>query len=870
MLIKFFKNLFKSKNEKILEEINIILNLINDMELKFSKFSDKKLKENTKKYKSKIFRKNTLDSILPEAYATLREASKRVLGMRHFDVQIIGGIVLNRRCIAEMKTGEGKTLTSTLPIYLNSLSEKGVHVITMNDYLANRDYNENKKLFEFLGVSSGINLQGMSIEMKKNAYSSDVTYGTNNEFCFDYLRDNMTFCINEKVQKKLNYAIIDEVDSILIDEARTPLVISGSINSNKNLYNKINYLVYNFIISKKKFIKNNYKNYYFKIDAKRKQIYLTEKGFSKIEKILLKNNVLNKSSSLYCSKNIIFFKYVINAIKAHELFFKNVDYIVKNNKILIVDEHTGRISNDRKWSDGIHQAIEAKENVKINNESYTLASITFQNYFRLYKKLAGMTGTAKTESEEFKSIYNLNTVVIPTNRPVCRLDFPDLIYITEKEKMKFVIEDIINCVKKKQPVLVGTSSIKKSEMISSILRKLNINHNVLNAKFHSKEAKIIKNAGILSAVTIATNMAGRGTDIMLGGSFKDFLKEYKKKNKIFNIKKALKIWKKNKNAVLSSGGLHIIGTERHESRRIDNQLRGRSGRQGDIGSSRFYVSMEDDLIKVFVPKKIVKIIKKFGIKKNKDINSIFINNAIQNSQKKLENYNYEIRAKLLEYDDIVNEQRIIFYDRRNKILKSKNITKIIFIISIEIFKSLVNSYFKKDDKKFYKNIKTLKKYLEEYFNIYYFKNKKFIENNTFNNKKIAKDIFKIFKKKYLKKKNKFDKKEFNKFQKILVLKTLDTFWREHLCDLEHLRNSIHLRGYAEKDPKQEYKKESFLMFINMISSIKNEIVCLISLFSSKKYSFDFFIYIIDNFYNNKLFLEISFSEFIKNKNFIKN
>ncbi|WP_343184169.1 preprotein translocase subunit SecA [Buchnera aphidicola (Ceratovacuna keduensis)] len=867
MLIKFFKNLFKNNNEKILEEVNIILNLINDMEKKFSKFSDKKLRENTNKYRNKIFNKNTLNSILPEAYSTVREASKRVLGMRHFDVQIIGGIVLNNRCIAEMKTGEGKTLTSTLPIYLNSLSGNGVHVVTMNDYLANRDYNQNKKLFEFLGVSSSLNLQGMSIKMKKNAYSSDITYGTNNEFCFDYLRDNMIFCNSNRVQKKLNYAIIDEVDSILIDEARTPLVISGFSYSNKNLYNKINNLVYNFILKKEKYNKNDCKNDNFYIDKKRKQIYLTENGFLNIENIFVKNNVLNKNSSLYCSENIMFFQYIINSLKAHKLFFKNIDYIVKDNKILIVDEHTGRISNNRRWSDGLHQAIEAKEKIKINDESYTLASITFQNYFRLYKKLSGMSGTAETESEEFKSIYNLNTVVIPTNKPICRKDFNDLIYMTEKEKIKSIIKDIKNCIKNKQPVLVGTSSIEKSELISNKLNKLKIKHNILNAKFHSKEAEIIKNAGMLSSVTIATNMAGRGTDIMLGGSFNYFLKKNKKKYKFFSKKKIFSIWENNKNVVLSLGGLHIIGAERHESRRIDNQLIGRSGRQGDVGSSRFYVSMEDSLIKIFVSNKIINIIKKLGIKNNEPINNIFINKAIYNSQKKLENYNYEIRAKLLEYDDIVNEQRLIFYYKRNKILKSKNITKIIFKISIEVFNSLVNFYFKEKNKNFCENIKILKRYLKKVFNILFLKKNIFIEKNMFYNNIIIKNIFKIFKKNYLKKKINFSEKEFNKFEKIIVLKVLDKFWREHLYDLEHLRSSIHLRGYADKDPKQEYKKESFLMFMKMISSIKNEIISMMSFFSSKKYSFDFFILKMNDFYNKKLFLETSFQEFIKNKNF---
>ncbi|WP_343191915.1 preprotein translocase subunit SecA [Buchnera aphidicola] len=869
MLIHFFKNLFKSKHEKILEKVRIILNLINDMEIKFSKLSDKHLKNHTKKYRNKIFNGMSLKNILPEAYATVREASKRVLGMRHFDVQIIGGIILNDRCIAEMKTGEGKTLTSVLPIYLNALPGIGVHVITMNDYLAKRDYEQNKQLFDFLGISSGLNLSNMNVSMKKAAYLSDVTYGTNNEFCFDYLRDNMVLCINDKVQRTLNYAIIDEIDSILIDEARTPLTISGCMKSDKNLYKKINDLASMFILQKKSLHKSSDIKGDFYIDKKRKQIHFTDIGFKKIEKIFLKNRFLNNNFSLYSSKNIILFQYITNALKANKLFIKNVDYIVKNNKILIVDEHTGRISKSRIWSDGLHQAIEAKENIKIHNNSYTLSSITFQNYFRLYHKLSGMTGTASTESEEFKTIYNLNTISVPTNKKICRKDFTDLIYITEKEKIRSIILDIKSCIKKKQPVLVGTVSIEKSEIISNELNKLNIKHNILNAKFHKKEAKIIENAGMLGAITISTNMAGRGTDIMLGGSFKKFCKNYKKKNKFCDNKKIFKMWKKNRNFVLSSGGLHIIGTERHESRRIDDQLRGRSGRQGDIGSSRFYVSMEDPLIKTFVPNKVIYMIQRLGIKKNQEISNIFISKAIHNSQKKLENYNYEIRAKLLEYDDIINEQRLIFYENRNKILNSKNIFKTIFNISKEVFKSLVNSYFLKKNQNNIKSLDALKIHLKKSFNLDYCNINNYIENHLITNNQFNKNIFKIFKKNYCKKKKYVDKNEFNKFQKILILKILDIFWIEHLYDLEHLKNNIHLRGYAERNPKQEYKKESFLMFMGMISFVKCEVVSLTSFFYSNKYSCNFFIYLIDIFYNKKFFLEISFFEFINNNFFLK-
>ncbi|WP_343189219.1 preprotein translocase subunit SecA [Buchnera aphidicola (Chaitoregma tattakana)] len=865
MLINFLKNFFKSKNQKTLEKINITLNIINDMAVKFSKFSDKKLKEYTFKYRNEVFNGVSLDMILPKAYSLVIEASKRILGIKHFNVQIIGGIVLHNSCIAEMKTGEGKTLTSTLPIYLNALSCRGVHVVTMNDYLAKRDYNQNKKLFNFLGVSVGLNLPEMDLNKKKKSYLEDITYGTNNEFCFDYLRDNMIFCMDQKVQRNLNYAIIDEVDSILIDEARTPLVMSGSLSADKKLYNQINNLVSNFILEENSFLQNCDSEKTFCIDEKRKQAYFTEVGFIKLEKIFVERNFFKKNYSLYSSKNIIFFQYATNALKAHTLFFKNKDYIVKNKKILIVDEHTGRVSKGRRWSDGLHQAIEAKENIEINNENYTLASITFQNYFRLYKKISGMTGTAATESEEFKSIYNLDTVSIPTNKSIVRKDLPDLIYMTEKEKIKAIIEDIKSCVKRKQPVLVGTISIEKSEFISKKLQQLNIKHKVLNAKFHDKEAEIVKMAGALGSVTIATNMAGRGTDIMLGGDFNSLLKYYKSSKLKFNYKKIFNLWEKNRKFVLNSGGLHIIGTERHESRRIDNQLKGRAGRQGDVGSSRFYISMEDYLLRIFLPDNMINIIKSLGLKKNKSINNIFVSNAIQNSQKKLENYNYEIRARLLEYDDIINEQRTIFYEKRNKILRDNKVDKIIFEISKEIFKSIVNMYFVDSRQYNKKNIKMLKKYVEKFFKIKFSRNFFCFKKKTFHNKRVISFIVKVLENRYKRKKYYLKKNNFNKFEKILVLKILDLFWREHLYDLEHLKNSIFLRGYAEKDPKQEYKKESFLMFMKMIWSIKHEIVSLISLFSYEKCSFEYFIYTLDEFYNNKFFLKTSFFEFIKYK-----
>ncbi|WP_343188346.1 preprotein translocase subunit SecA [Buchnera aphidicola (Ceratoglyphina bambusae)] len=850
MLIKFIKNLFKNNNEKVLLKIYKTVDKINSLESSFVKLSDSQIKNKTFYYKNRILSGDSLDDILPEAYATVKEASKRIFGISHFNVQIIGGVILHKRCIAEMKTGEGKTLTSTLPLYLNSLTNNGVHIVTMNDYLAKRDYEKNNELFNFLGVSVGLNLPGMNTKIKKNAYHADITYGTNNEFCFDYLRDNMIFNIADKVQRKLNYALIDEVDSILIDEARTPLIVSGSLDSNNFLYKKINNLIFNLSIQEKSDSKDFIGKGDFYIDEKYKQVYLTERGLNKIEKIFIQEKILKKNSSLYSSNNIILFQHVIDALKAHKLFFKNIDYIVRNGEILIIDEHTGRIMEGRRWNDGLHQAIESKENIKVQNESYTLASITFQNYFRLYNSLSGMTGTAMMESEEFRSIYNLETISIPTNKPIIRRDLPDLIYMTEKEKIKAIIKDIKKCIKKKQPVLVGTISIEKSELISKKLKKLNIKHKILNAKFHNKEAKIIENAGFLGSVTIATNMAGRGTDIMLGGSFTNFFKKYRNKYKFLNKMEIYKKWKFQHERVISSGGLHVIGTERHESRRIDDQLRGRSGRQGDIGSSRFYISMEDPLIRIFISKKIINIIKSLNLKKNKPIKNVFVSKSIYNAQKKIENHNFNMRIKLLEYDNIYNTQRLIFYEKRKRILNIRNFKKIVFNIANEVFNSIIKLYFENKFDTY--NIKT--KYFKKYFRNFFYKNEIIKLCNSSKNKINKKIIFckmlNCFKKKYKNKLKNNDENEFNKFIKILILKVLDMFWQEYLYNIDHLKKSIHFRGYAEKNPEQEYKKESFMIFFNMIKYIKYEIISLIGVFITKKYSLKNFINIFENFYKD--------------------
>ncbi|CAL4319876.1 preprotein translocase subunit SecA [Buchnera aphidicola] len=846
MLFKYFKNFFISRNEKILNKLYKIVEKINLLESKYQKYSDKELKNQTFIFKNELKKKKSLNDILIESYAVVRESSKRVFGMRHFDVQLLGGIVLHQNCIAEMKTGEGKTLTSTLPIYLNSLEGKGVHVVTMNDYLAKRDAEKNQELFNFLGLTVGLNSSNISIKLKQKAYNSDITYGTNNEYGFDYLRDNMIFHKKNRIQRNLNYALIDEVDSILIDESRTPLIISGEAKESAELYNKINFIV-KHLIEQKKGDSYDFSGGDFSIDEKSRQIYLTEKGLTKVENLLIKNKILKMNESLYSLKNLKLMHYIISALKAHKLFIKNIDYLVKNNEIIVVDEHTGRIVKGRRWSEGLHQSIEAKEKVPINNENKTLASITFQNYFRLYQKLSGMTGTAKTESFEFYNIYNLDTVVIPTHTPMIRKDYSDVIFLTEKEKLEAIIKDIKKCVLKKQPVLVGTISIEKSEKISFQLKKNGIKHNVLNAKFHDQEAKIISQAGSLGAVTIATNMAGRGTDIVLGGALNIKNFSTKKAQIKKNLKKYLKKkkkWKKFHSLVLSVGGLHVIGTERHESRRIDNQLRGRAGRQGDIGSSRFYISMEDFLMRIFISDNIIFLLRKLGMKYGDSIQHSWVNKAIANAQKKVEIRNFEMRKQLLEYDNVINEQRKVIYAQRNNLINSNDITKIIRKISKDVFCNFLNKFFNDKKYKYYskeiflKNIEnSLKKNfdLQCSFNFFHIKKNIFLEKNN-----ILKLIIENFKLKQLNQESLIGKKNIRSLEINIMLSSLDIFWQDHLSSMDYLKQGINLRGYAQKDPIQEYKKESFLIFSEMLDLIKYDVIKKISLLkiNSKNFLID--------------------------------
>lgn len=827
MLFKLLTKIFGNKNDRIIRRMRIIVNNINNMEFIFNKFSNNDLSYKTAEFRNRIKNGELIDNMFPEIFSVICEVNKRINNICYFDIQLIGGILLNNSCIIEMCTGEGKTLTATFPAYINALFCKGVHIITVNDYLAKRDSDYNRLLFEFLGLTVGVNLQNLPIWAKKLIYKADITYGTNNEFVFDYLRDNMVTNIKECVQRNLYYALLDEVDSILIDEACTPLVISGFSEDISYLYIKINKIIKNLCFKKKNNIKNFLDICHFLIDEKNRQINLTELGFILIEKLFIKFKLLKKGEFLYLPNNIILIHHVIISLHARFFLFLNIDYIIKNNEILIIDEYTGRVIPGRRWSNGLHQAVEAKENLNVQNENEIFASITFQNYFRLYKKIAGMTGTANTESLEFKLIYKLDTILLPTNRPMIRKDYTDLVYMTEKEKINAIIFDINSCIKKRQPVLIGTISIEKSELISKELNKLNISHKVLNAKFHSLEADIIAQAGKPGSVTISTNMAGRGTDIILGGNWKtDLLKfKYLKKNDINNIKI---IWKKRRDIVISAGGLHVIGSERHESRRIDNQLRGRSGRQGDIGSSRFYLSMEDNLMRIFLSDYFLKILNSFVVKKNEPIEHPWIDKAIIKAQQKVVNRNFNIRKQLLEYDDILNDQRYIVYKQRNKLLKLENISNFIKIMRKDLLKNIINIYipFKFLNKN--NDILGLSKYLKINLN---FKVSliKFIENKLILDKNILYiSILNYLLEQYHIKKIIYGIKFIRNAEKFIVLKIIDLLWKKHLLTMNYLRKSIHLRCYAQRDPKQEYKRESFMMFEVMLDLLKYEVVSKLS------------------------------------------
>jgi len=796
--MNFLKKIVGSRNDRILKDYQKILKEVNAISSEVRNIKDEDFKDITEKLKADYINGKTLEDILPYAFALVREASERSLKMRHFDEQILGGIALHKGKIAEMKTGEGKTLVATLPAYLNSLTGNGVHIITVNDYLAKRDCNWMSSLYNFLGLSTGVVFSGQNIEDKKNAYMADIIYGTNNEFGFDYLRDNMVYSLKEKTQNHLEYAIVDEVDSILIDEARTPLIISGATSESSKLYKKINALVKNLKEGQEDDLQSD-----FFLDEKSRQAYLTENGHETYEKLLIKNKIINSSESLYDPNNINLLHYIGTGLRAHYLFIKDVDYIVEDSKVIIIDEFTGRKMPGRRWGDGLHQAIEAKENLVIENENQTLASITFQNYFRLYKKLAGMTGTADTEAQEFQEIYKLEVVVIPPHKKMIRKDYSDLVYLTMKEKYDAIIEDVKNCQINKQPVLIGTASIESSEYLSKSLTKQNISHNVLNAKQHEKESMIIENAGSEGTVTIATNMAGRGTDIVLGG------KKDEKKSE----------WITSNEKVKESGGLHVIGTERHESRRVDNQLRGRSGRQGDPGSSRFYLSLEDNLMRIFASDKVSMFMKKIGREEGEAIEHKWVTRAISNAQKKVEGHNFDIRKHLLDYDDVANEQRKYIYNKRNDFLKDTNRIKITNEIIEEVFANLMEESINSETTNDIDDI------LQRDFNIQ-INASKIIKESSKKNEAIeelldqAKAIFNDSR-------STVPDEIYLEIIKEIYINIVDKSWIEHIQSMDYLRQGIGLRSYAQKNPKQEYKREAFEMFSIMQNNMHYSFISLL-------------------------------------------
>ncbi|MDF4533015.1 preprotein translocase subunit SecA, partial [Vibrio parahaemolyticus] len=827
MITKLLTKVIGSRNDRTLRRLRKIVKEINNYEPAFEALSDEELKAKTVEFRQRIEQGENLDQLLPEAFATVREASKRVFGMRHFDVQLIGGMVLHGGQIAEMRTGEGKTLTATLAAYLNALPGKGVHIVTVNDYLAKRDAETNRPLFEFLGMTVGVNIPNMPQPAKKEAYQADILYGTNNEFGFDYLRDNMAFRPEDRVQRARFFAVVDEVDSILIDEARTPLIISGPAEDSSDLYIRINKLIPLLQKQDKEDSEEYRGDGHFTVDEKSKQVHLTETGQEFVEELLVKNGMMQEGDTLYSPANISLLHHVNAALRAHVLFEKNVDYIVTpDGEVVIVDEHTGRTMPGRRWSDGLHQAVEAKEGVKIQNENQTLASITFQNYFRLYEKLSGMTGTADTEAFEFQQIYGLETVVIPTNKPMVRNDMPDVVYRSEAEKFAAIIEDIKQRVEKGQPVLVGTVSIEKSELLSNALKKAGIKHNVLNAKFHEKEAEIVAEAGKPGAVTIATNMAGRGTDIVLGGSWQ--AKVEKLDNPTQDQIDAIKAeWKQVHDQVLQAGGLHIIGTERHESRRIDNQLRGRSGRQGDAGSSRFYLSMEDTLLRIFTSDRMAALIQS-GMDEGEAIESKMLSRSIEKAQRKVEGRNFDIRKQLLEYDDVANDQRKVVYELRDELMSADDISDMIAQNREDVLNAVMDEYIPPQSLEDMWDIKGLEERLKNDFDLPLPIQSWLDADNKLYEEALRERIIEQAVEVYKAKEQAVSPAVMRNFEKSVMLQTLDTLWKEHLAAMDHLRQGIHLRGYAQKNPKQEYKRESFELFEDLLESLKSDVITVLS------------------------------------------
>ena len=822
MISKLLNKVFGSRNERLVKRMYGVVQTINGLEDAIAKLSDAELRAKTDEFRQRLVDGASLDSLLPEAFAVVREAGKRVMGMRHFDVQLIGGMVLHQGKIAEMRTGEGKTLVATLAVYLNALPGKGVHVVTVNDYLARRDAKWMGRLYEFLGMSTGVILSEQRAEEKRAAYACDITYGTNNEYGFDYLRDNMAFGVADRVQRGTHYAVVDEVDSILIDEARTPLIISGPSEGGTELYTKINVLIPKLTKQEEEGQPGDYS-----VDEKGRQVYLTEEGHQHVEQLMEEAGLLAEGGSLYDAANISLMHHLNAALRAHALFRRDVDYIVRDGEVVIVDEFTGRTLPGRRWSEGLHQAVEAKEGVPIRSENQTLASITFQNYFRLYGKLAGMTGTADTEAYEFQQIYALEVVVIPTHRPMVRQDHGDVIYLTAKEKFDAIIQDIKECHQRTQPVLVGTTSIETSEYLAQLLEKEKIKFQVLNAKQHEREAQVIVEAGRPGGVTIATNMAGRGTDIVLGGSLEAELGALGEHADAAAVDAAKEDWRQRHDEVLAAGGLHVIGTERHESRRIDNQLRGRSGRQGDPGSSRFYLSLEDNLMRIFASDRVKGLMQKLGMEEGEAIEHPWVTRAIENAQRKVEGHNFDIRKQLLDYDDVANDQRKVIYEQRNEIMATDDISDTIKTIRVDVVNGVIDVYVPPQSLDEQWDIPGLEEALEQ-LGVPLPVSSWLEEDHDLHEEILRQRILEALEAAYAEKEAQAGEKVMRHFEKAVMLQVLDSMWKEHLAAMDYLRQGIHLRGYAQKNPIQEYKLEAFELFTQLLNRIKTEVISILT------------------------------------------
>ncbi|MEH6628354.1 MAG: preprotein translocase subunit SecA [Motiliproteus sp.] len=827
MIAPIFRKIFGSKNDRELKRMAKLVKAVNAFEEEISQLSLDQLKEKTQQFRERFQQGETLDQLLPEAFAVCRETSKQVLGMRHFDVQLIGGITLHEGRVAEMRTGEGKTLVATLAAYLNAIPAEGMHVITVNDYLAKRDAAWMGRLYEALGLTYGVIYSGQDQEEKQAAYQADITYGTNNEFGFDYLRDNMAFSTEDKAQRALNFAIVDEVDSILIDEARTPLIISGPAEDSSELYRRINTLVPKLELQPElEEGQESSDEGHYTLDEKQKSVELTENGHQFVEKMLTEMGLLGEGESLYSPKNLNLLHHVQSGLRALVLYAKDVDYIVQDDQIVIVDEHTGRTMPGRRWSEGLHQAVEAKEGVSIQNESQTLASTTFQNYFRIYSKLSGMTGTADTEAFELRQIYGLDVVVIPTNMPVLRKDSNDLVFLSMEEKFASIVEEIKDCMARKQPVLVGTASIEMSEVVSAQLSKSNIKHNVLNAKHHESEAQVVADAGRPGAVTIATNMAGRGTDIVLGGNWQSEIDNLDNPGE--EQTEAIKLdWQGRHKEVLEAGGLHIIGTERHESRRIDNQLRGRAGRQGDPGSSRFFLSLDDNLMRIFASDRVKNFMQALGMEQGEAIEHKMVSNAIEKAQRKVEGRNFDIRKQLLEYDDVANDQRRAIYDQRNELMASDDISETINVIREEVVNDVISDFIAPQSLEEQWDVAGLEKQIATDLNLQLPVQEWLDADDNLHEETLRAKIFDQVVSAYKEKEIVVGEESMRLFEKQVMLQVLDTLWKEHLATMDHLRQGIHLRGYAQKNPKQEYKRESFELFQELLTNIKQDVVRIV-------------------------------------------